>query len=236
MSAAQHSVASWDLRQPSSCGFPGFDLSCNEKNQTILKLPSPQSSIVIFISYATQVVELVHLRMERLLVLVLPMLRPGELPELFLVGWTMAGAKSTRGQGVPANSHIFVDKVRNHDQGRQHQSINHSAIAITPQTRSTIGLDGSTIESYPKTILGESWELPIDDSTCTICLSDYKPKEAVRTILECSHYFHADCLDEWLKLNATCPVCRKSPEITSLVTTCSLMSLNSTNSSHTASQ
>ncbi|GJW56457.1 hypothetical protein Tco_0103188, partial [Tanacetum coccineum] len=45
-------------RQPSSCGFPGFDLSCNEKNQTILKLPSSRSSIVIVISYATQVIRI----------------------------------------------------------------------------------------------------------------------------------------------------------------------------------
>ena len=103
-------------------------------------------------------------------------------------------------------------KVRNYEQGR-HQSIDLSAIAITPQTRSTTGLDGTTIESYPKTILGESCELPKDDRTCAICLSDYKPKEVVRTIPECSHYFHVDCVDEWLKLNATCPVCRKSPEI-----------------------
>nr|GEZ79838.1 zinc finger, RING/FYVE/PHD-type [Tanacetum cinerariifolium] len=43
-------------RKPSSCGFPGFDLSCNEKNQTILKLPSSRSSIVVHISYDTQVI------------------------------------------------------------------------------------------------------------------------------------------------------------------------------------
>ncbi|GJY42619.1 zinc finger, RING/FYVE/PHD-type containing protein [Tanacetum coccineum] len=126
-------------------------------------------------------------------------------------------------------------KVRNHDQG-QHQSVNLSAMAITPQTRSTTGLDGITVESYPKTILGESFELPKDDSTCAICLSDYKPKEALRTIPECNHYFHVDCVDEWLKLNATCPVCRKSPEIASLVTPCSSLSVNSTNASHRTSQ
>ncbi|CAB4280149.1 unnamed protein product [Prunus armeniaca] len=40
------------------------------------------------------------------------------------------------------------------------------------------GLDGATIESYPKTQLGESWELPVpNDNICPICLCEYQPKE-----------------------------------------------------------
>ncbi|XP_010442867.1 PREDICTED: putative RING-H2 finger protein ATL21A [Camelina sativa] len=82
----------------------------------------------------------------------------------------------------------------------------HSRVIIT-------GLDEPTIESYPKIVLGESKRLPkIDDSTCAICLSEYEPKETLRTIPPCQHCFHADCIDEWLKLNGTCPVCRNSPE------------------------
>ena len=66
------------------------------------------------------------------------------------------------------------------------------------------GLDGPTIESYPKTLLGESRELPNpNDNTCPICLSEYKPKEMLRTIPECNHYFHVNCIDKWLKINAT---------------------------------
>ncbi|BFG31943.1 hypothetical protein CerSpe_182170 [Prunus speciosa] len=72
-----------------------------------------------------------------------------------------------------------------------------------------IGLDDATIESYPKTQLGESWELPKpNDNTCPICLGTYKPTETLRTISECNHYFHANCVDEWLKVSATCPLCR----------------------------
>lgn len=76
-----------------------------------------------------------------------------------------------------------------------------------------MGLDGPTIESYPKIVLGESKRLPkVDDATCAICLSEYEAKETLRTIPPCQHCFHADCIDEWLKLNGTCPVCRNSPE------------------------
>lgn len=94
-----------------------------------------------------------------------------------------------------------------------------------------VGLDAPTIESYPKTLLGESRRLPrANDNTCSICLGEYQPKEALRTIPECNHYFHANCIDEWLKLNATCPVCRKSPEGSSLVTPSSSVSSSSSSS------
>ncbi|KAL6174845.1 hypothetical protein ACLB2K_051490 [Fragaria x ananassa] len=75
------------------------------------------------------------------------------------------------------------------------------------------GLDQATIESYPKTQLGESREWPSSgDNTCPICLEEYQAKETIRTIPECNHYFHANCVDKWLKKNPTCPLCRNPPE------------------------
>lgn len=96
---------------------------------------------------------------------------------------------------------------------RRHFSGTDLAISIGSQPITiTMGLDGSIIESYPKTILGESRRLSKpNDYTCSICLSDYQPKDTIRTIPECNHCFHIDCIDEWLKINTTCPVCRNSP-------------------------
>ncbi|KAI3907049.1 hypothetical protein MKX01_027950 [Papaver californicum] len=75
-----------------------------------------------------------------------------------------------------------------------------------------MGLDGTTIESYPKITLGESRRIPtLNDGTCSICLSEYRPKDIVRTIPDCKHCFHAECIDEWLRMNASCPLCRTSP-------------------------
>ncbi|XAR70176.1 hypothetical protein NMG60_11026950 [Bertholletia excelsa] len=83
------------------------------------------------------------------------------------------------------------------------------------------GLDRPTIESYPLIVFGQSEQLPRpNDSICPICLSDYQSKETLRSIPECGHYFHATCIDEWLGLNATCPICRKSPDESSVVTPC----------------
>ncbi|KAH1079569.1 hypothetical protein AAZX31_19G240900 [Glycine max] len=85
--------------------------------------------------------------------------------------------------------------------------------AISPQPSiATMGLDDSTIESYQKLVLGESRRVPgPNDGCCTICLSEYKTKDTIRCIPECAHCFHAECIDEWLRMNSTCPVCRNSP-------------------------
>ncbi|KAJ4827852.1 hypothetical protein Tsubulata_012999 [Turnera subulata] len=90
---------------------------------------------------------------------------------------------------------------------------NSTISAASPQPIiAVIGLDESAIESYKKVVLGESKRLPgRNDSTCAICLSEYRSKETVRCIPECHHCFHADCIDEWLRLNRACPVCRNLP-------------------------
>ncbi|KAL3521630.1 hypothetical protein ACH5RR_019779 [Cinchona calisaya] len=86
-----------------------------------------------------------------------------------------------------------------------------SNLALQPTLVS--GLDGATIESYPKTVLGDSRRLlRPDDNICPICLSEYKPKDTLRTIPGCQHCFHAACIDAWLPLNAACPVCRNNPK------------------------
>ncbi|PWA83793.1 zinc finger, RING/FYVE/PHD-type [Artemisia annua] len=45
-------------------------------------------------------------------------------------------------------------------------------------------------------------------SCCTICLADYKPTDVLRLLSECGHMFHESCIDTWLKVHRTCPVCR----------------------------
>lgn len=46
------------------------------------------------------------------------------------------------------------------------------------------------------------------DDQCSVCLENFEAGEEVRT-LPCGHYFHDHCIDEWLVLNRTCPLCRK---------------------------
>nr|XP_010327007.1 RING-H2 finger protein ATL20-like [Solanum lycopersicum] len=79
-------------------------------------------------------------------------------------------------------------------------------------TLPTSGLDDCMIQSYKKIVLGESLRLPgLNSLTCPICLVEYIPGDSIRIIPVCQHCFHVQCIDEWLKMKSTCPVCRNSP-------------------------
>ncbi|CAO2820829.1 unnamed protein product [Amaranthus hypochondriacus] len=67
---------------------------------------------------------------------------------------------------------------------------------------------------YPEVVLGESKRLPKpNNGPCSICLCEYKAKETLRCMPDCNHCFHVNCIDEWLKMNPTCPLCRNSPSV-----------------------
>lgn len=42
---------------------------------------------------------------------------------------------------------------------------------------------------------------------CPICYENYREDEKLK-ILNCRHYFHINCIDEWLSRNSICPICR----------------------------
>ncbi|KAE9452268.1 hypothetical protein C3L33_15838, partial [Rhododendron williamsianum] len=46
-----------------------------------------------------------------------------------------------------------------------------------------------------------------EDAVCCICLAKYANNDELRE-LPCSHFFHKECVDKWLKINALCPLCK----------------------------
>ncbi|KAH9746138.1 RING-type domain-containing protein [Citrus sinensis] len=42
---------------------------------------------------------------------------------------------------------------------------------------------------------------------CCICLSSYEDGTELHA-LPCNHHFHSTCIVKWLKMNATCPLCK----------------------------
>ncbi|XP_008788609.1 putative RING-H2 finger protein ATL69 [Phoenix dactylifera] len=75
-----------------------------------------------------------------------------------------------------------------------------------------VGLDGPAIEAYyPKFVHKFGGGAAAPAGPCPICLAEYEGGEALRRVPECGHCFHAACVDEWLRVSATCPLCRSSP-------------------------
>ncbi|PON66345.1 43kDa postsynaptic protein [Parasponia andersonii] len=50
-------------------------------------------------------------------------------------------------------------------------------------------------------------EISGEDAVCCICLARYADNDELRE-LPCTHVFHIECVDKWLKINASCPLCK----------------------------
>lgn len=48
--------------------------------------------------------------------------------------------------------------------------------------------------------------LSSEEGKCIICLGDYEVDEELK-VLPCNHHFHRSCIDEWLHIQKTCPLC-----------------------------
>jgi len=65
-------------------------------------------------------------------------------------------------------------------------------------------LAGLSTETYTE------GRFPKPDSTCSICSDAYNEGDVLR-VLPCpsnSHHFHRNCIDRWLRINSSCPICR----------------------------
>uniref|UniRef100_A0ACD5U1G9 Uncharacterized protein n=1 Tax=Avena sativa TaxID=4498 RepID=A0ACD5U1G9_AVESA len=78
---------------------------------------------------------------------------------------------------------------------------------------SPVGLDPAVIASYPKAPFSRAAAAAAGstETSCSICLCEYRDGEMQRLMPECRHRFHLMCLDAWLRRSASCPVCRSSP-------------------------
>ncbi|KAM7449665.1 hypothetical protein ABFA07_002576 [Porites harrisoni] len=67
--------------------------------------------------------------------------------------------------------------------------------------------DSERIETLPKVIITQ--ELVDACVDCAVCQEKFSLDEEARQ-LPCKHYYHFDCIEPWLKMHDSCPVCRLS--------------------------
>lgn len=102
---------------------------------------------------------------------------------------------------VSAVTTSFSAGARRHQ--HQHQPEEEEAdVSVEVSATSRTHLVGAAVVCrYRKE---EAW----NESTCPVCLADFDDGEVVRVLPECMHYFHADCIDTWLRGSTSCPMCR----------------------------
>ncbi|KAG6410744.1 hypothetical protein SASPL_128812 [Salvia splendens] len=69
---------------------------------------------------------------------------------------------------------------------------------------SPYGLDESIIKGIPLSVYTRKSGF----YDCAVCLLEFEENDYVRTLPVCSHAFHVDCIDIWLRSQANCPLCR----------------------------
>ncbi|XP_009360987.2 NEP1-interacting protein-like 1 [Pyrus x bretschneideri] len=73
------------------------------------------------------------------------------------------------------------------------------------------GLSQDCIQKLPQSTFYSSSSNIIDSCSefcCSICLQELKEGENARELPICGHMFHLACIDQWLKQQASCPMCR----------------------------
>lgn len=69
----------------------------------------------------------------------------------------------------------------------------------------------SSLPSWRYKDVGSVLEQGHETPECCICLAKYRDKEEIRQ-LPCTHIFHLNCVDQWLKIISCCPLCKQGIE------------------------
>lgn len=75
-----------------------------------------------------------------------------------------------------------------------------------------IPIQSNNTQGYTK---GDPKKLPTNSSECAICYDWLQPDNY--SITKCSHMFCTSCIEAWLHVNQTCPLCRMRIPITSAI-------------------
>ncbi|XP_076812494.1 RING finger protein 11-like isoform X2 [Clavelina lepadiformis] len=99
------------------------------------------------------------------------------------------------------------------DQGEQSQTIYHlspgqsrTANELTEEEKVRVAQREGLIDHLPRNTWDENHVANKKVRECCICMIDFEQDEPIR-YLPCMHYYHLDCIDDWLMRSFTCPTC-----------------------------
>ncbi|KVH91340.1 Zinc finger, RING/FYVE/PHD-type [Cynara cardunculus var. scolymus] len=75
------------------------------------------------------------------------------------------------------------------------------------KTSRLVNIDPSAEGLSRMTTLSTNKSVQEQTLVCCICLAKYANNDELRELM-CTHFFHKNCVDKWLKINASCPLCK----------------------------
>nr|XP_027121769.1 NEP1-interacting protein-like 2 isoform X4 [Coffea arabica]XP_027125005.1 NEP1-interacting protein-like 2 isoform X4 [Coffea arabica] len=77
-----------------------------------------------------------------------------------------------------------------------------------PSVVASSGLSEDSLKKLPCLVLLDEMKAE-QEACCSICLQDVGVGDTARTLPQCRHMFHLACVDKWLVIHGSCPVCRQ---------------------------
>ena len=99
-----------------------------------------------------------------------------------------------------AISYIVLDFPRNQHEVRDIEAL----LGVRSEKRGPLPASRVSIEAMPRVAVTKEEAVAKE---CAICLGGYEVSGEARE-MPCKHRFHSGCIERWLGLHGSCPVCR----------------------------
>jgi hypothetical protein len=120
-----------------------------------------------------------------------------------------SGAQEERNAQMEALMQQFAMAAGRRQRGGDNSGNDYETLLAAfgaPEARRASNQD---IASLPTSRLTEAdvTRLPEDRRSCCICMEEFKAGDCMKR-LPCLHIYHQNCVDEWLRSNGSCPICK----------------------------
>lgn len=117
---------------------------------------------------------------------------------------------ANQGELIDPSSEMYVEErneEENSDGGMEEEEseMTYERLLLLDENAVSKGMTQEQIKEFRELLYVKSLD---GEGSCVICMSEYQTGEYTRK-LSCVHFFHKNCIDQWLGSNYTCPTCKK---------------------------